>query len=85
MLSFKYTGFPGSAHTDLAAEVYRKSGGAWKLVDFAYTSMPNRMNSNGCVAFTFQGALPAGNYLLEVGVGGDLRVVFKGVRYIAWP
>jgi pSer/pThr/pTyr-binding forkhead associated (FHA) protein len=85
MLSFKYSGFPGgSGHTDLAAQVWTRSGDSWKPVDFAVASVPNTMKSSGCVAFIFHGDLPAGDYDVEVGIGGDLHVIYDHVLSNLW-
>lgn len=79
-VAFNYSGFPGGKHTDLAANLWVQSGGQYKLVDYVVAPLPNHMDRKGCVTFTFNQSLPKGDYEIEVGVGGDLHVVFDSVE-----
>lgn len=76
-LVFDYKNFPGPDETtDLAVNLYSPSNGQWQLVDYAIAAVPNHMKSNGCVVFTLHEEWPEGTYAVQVGIGGDLNVIF---------
>jgi len=79
-LGLDVTGFPSGKHTDVMAAVYEDTGeGPGDLITFATTTLeedyPVALPPSGCITFTFDTRLDPGEYLLRVGVGGDLRII----------
>lgn len=75
-LAVEYTGFPGGEHTDVAAALIDESG---NIAGVSFSEFDTSLDRSGCMTLTFSRRVPAGSYLLKIGVGGDLRVVYDGV------
>jgi hypothetical protein len=75
-LGVDYSGFPGGAHTDVAAALIDEAG---DVVAVALTEYDTPLDRSGCMTLTFSRRVPAGSYLLKIGVGGDLHVVYDDV------
>lgn len=84
VLEFRYSGFTGSGNIDLAANLYVKTDAGLQLVDSAMSTAPNRMKPSGCVAFVFPAHHPTGNYVVVVGGGGNLHVLYHKYLNIPW-
>jgi S1-C subfamily serine protease len=74
-VSVEYTGFPGGPHTDVAAALYDGS----TMTAVSKTTYPAELKPQGCLTVTFDTEVPAGDYELVIGVGGDLKVVYDEV------
>ena len=42
----------------------------------AESDYPTALPSSGCLTFTFDSSVPSGRYLLKIGIGGDMRVIY---------
>lgn len=75
-LGVDYSGFPGGEHTDVGAALIDESG---SVAAVALTEFDTPLDRSGCMTLTFSRRVPAGSYLLKIGVGGDLHVVYDDV------
>ena len=83
-LGMQYKGFPAGKQTDVMAALYAtNSDGSETQVavanDFDDSDYPTTLPTSGCATLTFDWlAQPtAGTYTLQIGVGGDLKVIYK--------
>ena len=81
-IGITYTGFPTGKHTDVMVGLYQEENGTpTKRIALASSwrggQFPDVLPAAGCFTATLEtddGApVPAGKYLLEIGVGGDLK------------
>jgi S1-C subfamily serine protease len=84
-LGMQYKGFSPGKQTDVMAALYAtNSDGSETQVavanDFDDSDYPTTLPTSGCATLTFDWlAQPtAGTYTLRIGVGGDLKVIYKG-------
>ena len=71
-----YKGFPGGAHTDLAAGLYEvAANGEATRVAYTATSYPTKLDKKGCLTLTFPTDVSPGTYWLKIGIGGDLKLI----------
>lgn len=75
-LAIDYAGFLGGKHTDVVAALIDSSG---DFAAVASTNYDTPLDRAGCMTLTFSRAVPAGSYLLKIGVGGDLHVIYDDV------